>query len=77
LTTLFSSVDWWGFDWYGFTNRSWLAPIEAYARNVFPRLHSHQRVVHVTTAFADGTTMTAPEVAPDEGVGFCRPLYSI
>jgi hypothetical protein len=65
------SVDWWGYDAYSFTNESWEQPIEAYKRNVFPRLHAHQRVVHVTTAFADPGYGESPNETATEIDAFC------
>lgn len=65
------SVDWWGYDAYSFNNESWLQPIEAYKRNVFPRLHPHQRVVHVTTAFADPGQGERPNETAAEIDAFC------
>ena len=38
------------YDSYSFSNTSWLQPIAAYKRNIFPRLHPHQRVVRQTSA---------------------------
>ena len=51
------SIDWWGFDSYAFTARSWEKPIAGYEQVVFPRLRPHQKVVATTGSL--GTNRSA------------------